>query len=68
MFALIVGILDLSNYEFNDDPDIATIQLTPTGPDKEYIYIPKILARYFAVLRISLGDFELSGVKYLSEF
>ena len=68
MFALILAILDLSNYEYSDDPDMATIQLTPAGPDKEYMYIPKILARYFAVLRISLGDFELSGVKYLSEF
>lgn len=68
MFSLMLGILDWSNYEFNDDLDIATIQYTAAGPDKEYLMIPKMIARYFAVLRISLGDFELSGSTYLTQF
>jgi hypothetical protein len=68
MFALILSIIDWGNFEFNDDEDIRNVQFTSSGPDKEYLLLNKFVARVFAVIRVSIGDFDFGVTPYLTEF
>jgi hypothetical protein len=67
LFGVILAIIDFGNYEFNDDPVIRTIQQTSTGPDKEYLMVDKLVAKFIVVLRVSIGDFGFDTSTYLTE-
>ena len=68
MFACSLAIIDYSNFEFDDDYDIRTVQSLPTGPDREYARMNKMFARVIAVLRISIGDFGFDSTQYMDQF
>ena len=68
MFALILAILDLGNFEFSDDPVIRNVPNTPTGPGKEYNHVNKFLAHVITIIRISIGDFDFGASTYLEPF
>lgn len=36
-FAVILGVIDWGQYEYDDNPVVRKVQYTSTGPDKEYM-------------------------------
>lgn len=73
MMSLLVSVLGLANNirpgAFKDgmvgqyDPNDAS-QI----PGTVYLYIPKLIGNLIYVMRTSMGDFELDGLLYLSDF
>jgi len=68
IFGLILGVIDWGQYEYNDNEDTRGIQYTTTGPDKEYMLLHKLLARFFHIMRLSVGDFNFDASTYLNDF
>jgi hypothetical protein len=65
MFSLTLAIIDWGQFEFSDDEETRGIQLTSTGPDKEYMMLNKLFSRVIAVMRISIGDFGFDATHYM---
>ena len=49
MFALMLGILDLGNFEFSEDTLVREAAKLPTAPELEYKKIHKFIARFLTV-------------------
>lgn len=67
LFGVILAILDYGNYEFSDNEVTRGIQQTATGPDREYLMVDKLVAKFIVVLRVSIGDFGFDTSTYLNE-
>ena len=65
MLGLVFALTDWGNFEYSDNDDVRTIQYTPAGPDKEYLFLHKFFARMVFVCRISLGDFNFDDSTYM---
>ena len=68
MFALILAILDIANFEKNSDPAIRDLLNGINYPNKEYLHINRFVSHFFTVLRISLGDFNFDASQILEPF
>jgi len=68
IFALILGIIDWGQYEFNDNPETRGTQYTSIGPDKEYLLLHKLICRFFHIMRLSIGDFNFDASTYVETF
>lgn len=68
LLSLILGIIDWGQYEYDNDRLVREIQYTSTGPDKEYMEMPKIFSRFIYMARLSIGDNNFDGSTYLKGF
>lgn len=65
MLSMMLSIIDWGQYEFDNDPVVRVVQYTSTGPDKEYLLMPKFFARFIHLLRASIGDNNYDASTYL---
>jgi hypothetical protein len=56
-----LGILDLANFERNEDPDIRNLVKGITYPGIEYKHIDRFTGHFITILRMSLGDFNFDA-------
>lgn len=68
MFSLLVSVYDWGQYEYDNDAAVRGIQYTSTGPDKEYMQLNKLAARFLFVYRQSVGDNNYDASTYLPQF
>lgn len=68
MFSLLVSVIDWGQYEYDNLQTVRGIQYTSTGPDKEYMQLHKLAARFIYVYRKAIGDNNYDASTYLPQF
>jgi hypothetical protein len=63
-----LGIIDIGGMEYSELPQIALLKTIPGYPGEEFKYLPKFMALFITVIRISTGDFNFDESKQLDEF
>lgn len=68
MFCMLLGVVDLDNFEFSDKEKTRAKKAGVEYPDMEYRFIGKFMGHFNTVIRISVGDFNFEAVNQMPQF